>query len=238
MTDDKKKARTIKLFVGYRTRLVEGIEANLPEFKAPANYRDAEKIAQDLAEKKRAFLENAKDYPYVGTIDEIFLLDPYLKDGTDAKAKALQWKWHPPEDNKPRPAVRLRNYVTKHYPGAWATDLGVKKQTEVVFVGFDPRTLLKMVGLECSLPDVGKPCPLGMWYGNSDHRDIGKAIVPDEYSKVLSVPYALQFRRPTDPDDATAWDALVKDWTGPGVTPQTDAMLAMEIANQMGFLEE
>ena len=33
----------------------------------------------------------------------------------------------------------------------------------IFFVGFQPRTFLKVLGLECSLPDVAQPAPLKLW---------------------------------------------------------------------------
>lgn len=236
---DTKTRPVLKIFVGYKTRLREGADKVLPEFKAPANYKAADKIAQYQEEKKQAFLIDAKNMPYTGTFDEVCIIDPNARDEKNPeqkKTKALLYKWHPPEDGKPSVAIRVRNYLLKNYPSAWGNDTHGRSKPEVIFVGFDPRTFLKMLGLECTLPGVDKPCPLGMWYSNSDHRDIGEAICPKDFAG-LTLPFALKFRRPADEEDAATWDKFTAGWTGPGENPEADARIAIELATQLGFLD-
>lgn len=237
---DTRPRQVLKLFVGYKTRLRPGAEKTVPEFRAPGNYKDQAKIAAFQEEKKAGFLDAAKDMPYTGTFDEVFLIDPQSPDERapeKTKMKALQYRWQPPEEGgtKPPVSVRVRNYLLKHYRHAWANDTNGRRPAEVVFVGFDPRTFLKILGLECTLPAIAKPCPVGMWYGNSDHRDIGEAICPKEFVG-LTLPFALSFRRPVDPEQAVYWDSITKGWTGPGETPEQDARIAIELARQLGFL--
>ena len=242
MTDEsvKKPKPVLKLFVGYKTRLNPGADKHVPEFRPPSNYKDAGKIAAWQDEQKQAFLADAKNMPYTGTFDEVFLIDPQGKDEKapgGKKFKALQYKWSPPEEGKPPVAVRVRNYLLKNYRTAWSHDTHGRKPPEVIIVGFDPRTFLKILGLECSLPHIAKPCPLGLWYSNSDHRDIAEAICPKEF-KGLTLPFALSFRRPVEADLAALWDETVKGWPGPGENPEQDARIAVELGNQLGFLDE
>ncbi len=221
-----------KIFIGYRTRLVPGIEKTLPEFKAPANYKDPAKIEADIRERKEAFLAGAKDMPYTGTFDEVYMIDQknrkpllYSSQASDA-------------GEKPPVAVRVRNYLDKHFPNAWGNDGVIRKgPPKAIVIGFDPRTFLKMLGLECSLPSVGKPCKLGLWYSNTDHRDITEAVLPKDF-KGLTLPYALKFRRPVDGETAKKWDDWMADWPGPGVFPEKDAKIACELAYQLGFLDD
>lgn len=237
---DTKTRPVLKIFVGYKTRLRDGADKVLPEFKAPANYKDAAKIAQYQDERKQQFLADARNMPYTGTFDEVFLIDPNVRDEKapeKKKTKALQYRWHPPEDGKPPIAIRVRNYLLKNYPTAWVNDTHGRSKPEVIVVGFDPRTFLKILGLECTLPGVDKPCPLGLWYSNSDHRDIGEAVCPREFVG-LTLPYALKFRRPADPEDAATWDTITKGWAGPGENPEADARIAIELATQLGFLDD
>lgn len=234
----EKPRPVLKLFVGYRTKLRPGAETAVPTFKAPANYKDAAKITAFQEERKAGFMEAAKNMPYTGTFDEVYLIDPQARDEKDPekkKFKFLRYTWHPPEEGKPPIAVRVRNYLQKWYKWAWAHETVGRRPAEVVFVGFDPRTFLKILGLECSLPEINKPCQLGMWYGNSDHRDIGEAVCPKEFGG-LTLPFALSFRRPQAESEAAYWDAWVKGWTGPGENPEADARIAVELAKQLGFL--
>ncbi len=132
-------------------------------------------------------------------------------------------------------SAKFRNYLNKNYPGAWGSEVGGRKPPEVVLVGFNLRPFLKILGIECSLPASDKACPLRLWYDNTDHRDIAEAILPRE-CKGLTLPYVLKYRRPADPTAATRWDELVDGWTGPGVKPATDSLLAFVLAGQLGML--
>ena len=51
--------------------------------------------------------------------------------------------------------------------------------------------------------------------------------------RLLTLPFVLSQRRPSDPDQAKEWDALLKDWPGPGVYPDRDAKIAVELAVQL-----
>jgi len=227
---EKPPQKVAKIIIGYRTRPVANLEKVLPEFKAPAHFKDPSKIADDIAYKKESFLVYAKDMPYTGTFDEVFLVDPKHN-------KVVQWSHQATEeDNKPPVAVRVRNYLVKHYPAAWANDTHCdRKQPEAIFIGFSMRNFLKMLGLECSTPGINKACPLGLWYSNVDHRDIGEAVLPSDY-KLLTLPYVLKFRRPLDLTAAKHWDELTLDWPGPGVFPERDALITVELATQLGLL--
>lgn len=230
-TETGPRRRVHKLFVGYRTRLADGLDDNLPEFKAPANWKDEAKIKAEVELRKSNFLASAKDMPYTGTFDEVVLIDSKNK-------KTLQYKYHDPAEGKPTVAVRVRNYLLKNYPDAWGFDThGRERVPQAIVVGFDPRTFLKILGLECSLPSVDKAAPLGLWYTNSDHRDVIEAVMPKEFAG-LTLPFVLKYRRPVEPGPAAAWDDLLKDWPGPGVHPDKDAKLAVELASQLGFFEE
>lgn len=220
-----------KIFIGYRTRPAAGVEKVLPEFKAPSHYKDPAKIAAYVAEARAAFTANAQNMPYTGTFDEVVLID-------GKHHKVLQWSHAAAEEGgKPLVSVRVRNYLLKHFPDAWTDDGTLRKGgPAVIFVGFDPRTFLKILGLECSLPAVNRRCPLGLWYSNTDHRDITEAVLPKEFTG-LTLPYVLKMRRPTDGETAKRWDEALADWPGPGVFPEKDARITVELATQLGFVE-
>lgn len=220
---------THKLIVGYRTRLADGFEALMPTFTAPSNWKDPAKIEAEIAAKQQAFKDEAKDMPYTGTFDEVVLVDP--------KHDGLQrWEYRAPDSGKQPICLAVRAYLTKHWKTAWTDDTHNRKPPEVIFVGFNPRTFLKILGLECSLPHVGKPLPLGLWYSNTDHRDIGTAILPDEFKR-LTVLEAVKARRPRAKDEAEKWDQMLAGWNGPGQHPEKDAVIAIELAAQLGMLK-
>ena len=230
--------KTMKLFIGYETKLASTVV--VPEFKPPANYKDVAKIEAYLAEQKASFTVDAANMPYSGTFNEVFIIDPNARDDKSpekTKLKALQYKWHPPEEEKSPVSLRVRNYLLKHYPNAWTNDTHNRKPPQVIIVGFDPRVFLKILGIECTLPSIAKPCPLGLWYSNSDHRDIGEAICPRDF-KGLTPELALKYRRPIDKEDGKKWDEITKGWTGPGKNAEQDARIAIELATQLGFLDD
>lgn len=235
----KTQPPTVKIFIGYKTRLVPGADKNVPEFKPPPTVKDAAKAAAFAEESKAAFLAEARNMPYTGTFEEVFLVDPQ---GVDEKRpevpriKTLQYL-HRPDDGKLPVAVRVRNYLRKHYPRAWSHDAGRVRPAEVVLVGFEVRTFAKILGLECSMPDVAQPCPVGLWYPHPTFVDIGEAVCPREY-RGLTLPFVLKQRRPSDPERGRVWDAMTKDWPGPGETPERDVKIALELANQLGMLSQ
>jgi hypothetical protein len=216
------------LFVGYKTCTIPDVEKFTPEFKAPAHWKDKAKIEAAVTEKREAFQAEAHLQPYTGTFDEVVLIDA-------KNQKSLRYVRGAADEGKSPVSVRVRNYLLKTYPDAWGNDPCEVKKPSVTFVGFDPRLFLKVLGLECSLPSVGKPVPLRLWYNNSDHRDITEAVLPKDY-KNLDLKTVLKLRRPVEPEAIVKWDALVKDWDGPGKDPAKDAQLSVELALQLGLL--
>lgn len=219
-----------KIIVGYRTRPVSDVEALMPVFKAPAHWKDQQKIDEEIAIKKANYTVMAKDAPYTGTFDQVFLVDPKHE-------KVLQWDYH--EDaTKPPVCLRVRNYLMKTYPEGWSEGGYDSRNPPFRVVGFNPRRFLKILGLECSLPAVNKPLPLKMWYSNAEHRDIAEAILPKDFEKVLDLLTVLKQRRPSEGEARKRWDAVLTGWEGPHVYPEKDATLTVELATQLGFLQE
>ena len=216
-----------KLLVGYSTRGVDNIDEFMPKFEAPTNFKDEAKIREAIEKSKTKFREEAAARPYTGILDKVVFIDPTAK----------VTKKYMTEPGKTPPAARVRNYLLKEFPRAWVRDPNeddaayARRTPEVMFIGFDTRRFLKLLGLECSLPGY-EPCPLDMWHANSDHRDIATAVLPDECGK-LDFPSQLKFRRPKDPADAKKWDAVVTGWTEPGVDADKDVLLTGMLAAQI-----
>jgi hypothetical protein len=93
-----------------------------------------------------------------------------------------------------------------------------------IFLGFDPRTFLKMLGLECST--AGAPLPPSVWYATTLHRDVAEALMPAEFKHV---PLAWVLKRR---------GIAVPGWERPGVDPELDARVVVNAADQLGFLTE
>lgn len=222
---------TVKLIVGYRTRAVPGLQDLMPQFEPARNLKDPIKIEAYLQEKKEAFLVEAKDQPYTGTFDEVFISDPESE-------RVGQWRseGRKPWGDKPPICLAVRKWLLQQYGKAWEDDLkGRPRESGVLFVGFNPRLFLKILGVECSLPEYDEPLPPAMWYGNPDHRDIMEAIWPHDF-KHLTLDLVLKRRRAASYGDV--WDQALKGWTGPGVNPEQDVWLATVFCHQLGFLQQ
>ncbi|MCW1921292.1 ribonuclease H-like domain-containing protein [Luteolibacter arcticus] len=80
-------------------RPVAELEALMPEFEAPANYKDPAKIAEAIEQKRAAWIEKAALSPLTGRVLAIgALIDgEYLHaiqgDGFDSEAEIIGWFW-------------------------------------------------------------------------------------------------------------------------------------------------
>lgn len=222
------------ILVAYTTRVVPNIADFTPKFEAPANFKDPAKIEEEITKKKAAFLATAKDQPYTGTLDCVLLITRQAAETkffTDATG-----------GGKVSVAMQVQGFLRTTFKNAWSE---LKSESRPpVFVGFEPKVFLKMLGLECSLPSSkavsqATACPLNLWYDNSaGHRDIGAAIVPSEFSKTLSLHVALKAHRPVLRAEAEKWDAMLASWPGPGVNPAHDLHFIQELAVNLGFYED
>lgn len=217
------------IVVGYRTRPVGNVLELMPAFKAPSHWKDPEKINSSIEEQKQQYLKNAKDAPYTGTFDCVFMLDIGEK-------KVMQWDYREPGAGKSPISVAVRNYLTKTYPTGWEDKVYDTRNPPFRVVGFNPRRFLKILGLECSLPSVNKPLPPRMWYNNQEHRDIVEAVLPRDFEKLLDLPTVLKQRRP-DGDARKKWDEKLNGWEGPHQNPEADAWLTVELCKQLGIIE-
>jgi hypothetical protein len=218
-----------KLLIGYKTKPAPGYEKMLPEFEGRSGTKDAAKIAQQIAEKKQAFEEMAAGTPYLGTFEDVCVR--LFADKEPAYRFTLTGA-----DTTPISA-RVGAWLLKKCPGAWPWDLLAPPARGVVFLGFEPRLFLKILGLECSMPPISAPLPPRLWFANSDHRDLETALIPAEHKKELSLRKVLERRRPLGEEDGKKWDAMLAGWAGPGHDPKKDLDLATEVAAQLGFLE-
>lgn len=227
---------TKKLIVGYRTRIVseEVFEQLMPTITASKTIKEDnhEKIKEDIEKRVAAFRANAHTLPYMATFDEVCIISPSTEEKSSWKCEGRD-----PYGSKLAMCLAIRGWLLKRFPNAWPEDTHEVKKPEVVFIGFNPRLFVKMLGLECSLPQYNKPLPPKLWYSSSDYRDIESAVLPDD-CKPLTLPAILKRRRPPDPDAGAKWDEMLKNWTEPGKDPAVDAWLATELATQLGFLLE
>lgn len=218
-----------KIVVAYRTR-ASGVECPAPKFSAPSNWKDADKIAANIQAQEDEFTTSLANKLYLGTFDEVRIYDQKSKD-------TATFKYRVPDSGKSPACLAIRSWLLKRHPTAWAHSTDHVGKPEAIFIGYEMRTFIKMLGIECSLPANqpqvdGKPdpktsnaLPLGMWYGQTDHRDIFDAVNPKS-----EIPWVVVLgqRGINEPG-----------WDGPGVNVEQDLAIATQFAAQLGmFLEE
>ena len=218
-----------KIVVAYRTR-ASGVATTMPTFSAPSNWKDPAKIEANIKAQEEEFAFGLANKLYLGTFDQVRIYDQKTKDTSTFKYRA-------PDSGKSAVCLAIRSWLLKRHPTAWAHSTDHAAKPEAIFIGHDMRTFIKILGIECSLPANqpqvdGKPnpktsnaLPLGMWYGQSDHRDIFDAVNPK-----FDVPWAVVLGQR---------GISVKGWDGPGVNVEQDLAIATQFAAQLGmFLEE
>lgn len=238
-------SKVSRIFVAYETILRPGLDLQtiMPSFEASWRTKDPEKIDAEIAAKQAKFLtgEGLDAYPYTGTFRRVMLLDPSRR-STSADFCLSE---RMPGSGKPSVAAAVSDWLAKHYPDAFKSFLPADKYQGAVFVGFDTRRFLKMLGLECSLPSVGRPLPPGAWYETCLHRDIESAVLPSGERGPLDWRAILHMRAPlmsplpmAEGANPLSWPALVDNWEGPHVHAPSDLFLAIELASQLGFLND
>lgn len=240
---------TSKLIVGYTCRMLpQDLIADLvppikgdsrlkdpAKCKTPEEKEEAEKaIAEDLAKRKAAFEAESKYIPYLGTFNRVVIYD--LKNKRTGRWNAAECK---PFGSKAPMSERIVAWLLKSYPKAWGSTIDDgNKQPEVRFLGFDMRDFLKLLGVEATMPNSENVPPPRLWYANSDHREIYDAVAPDKAGKLLDFRKVVALRAPTVTADRKLWDEKFNKWTAPHADADLDAWLCMELAAQLGFLQE
>jgi hypothetical protein len=232
MTIDS-NSTVFKVFVGYTTRRVpdEWLTSLTPVFSPRGGTTDPAKIAAQIAEKKAAWEAEAASMPYTGTFDKVCLLEPSRKLSVSFDSKDRF-----PFGEKPAVSAQVGQWLLKHFPGAWSDEPNFRGQHSVVFVGFNPKLFLKLLGLECSLPVSKVKLPLSLWYGNSDHRDIQEAVMPKDFATFEWKSITAARRRGLNEEDAAKYDTGFADWNGPHVNAEADRFVSTVFGAQLGFI--
>lgn len=219
------------IFVGYKTAVVSGFEELMPTFEGRAGTKDPEKIAEQIAEKKNAWLQDAPNSPYTGTLSEVVLAVPSLGKMVTFKAEGRG-----PGTAKPAVCVAARNIILEWFPDEWPNETHpVYSKVNVAICGFATRTFIKMLGIECSLPQNKCPLPPPLWYSNSDHRDIGEAVMPTGFT--VGWPTVIKARRVgLSAVDLEKYNKTFEGWDGPGNNCEQDVKVALLMADQLGFI--
>ena len=217
------------ILVAFSTRLVDNDEL-LPDandLTPPGSMKKAETIDKWREEQQEKLKVEAAMQPYSGTFDEV-----HLSDMGPSKRQAT-FKYRAADSGRQPVSLAVRSWLLREYPDAWPDSPISGGNPEVIFVGFNPKLFLRILGTECSLPcnqpDDGtrNTLPLSLWYGNSDHRDLEHAVMPSEYK--LTWPIVLKARGIYE---------VFKDWEGPGKNVARDLDLALDLGMQLGLIKK
>lgn len=190
-----------------------------PKFVAPSNYKDAQTIANWEQRKREEWQTNAGQMPYLATFAEVFVAAPTQK-------LVQRWIYHPPEEGKKPVSLQVRDWLLTNFPEAWPWDMQPGRKPSAILLGFDVRLFLKILGLECSMPAIGKPLPATLWYGQTDHRDIAEAVMPKDCLEGLTLPQVLALRG----------ISLEPAWLAPHLDAERDVRIITMLAVQLGFV--
>ncbi len=242
-----------KIFIGFS--LVEkpdlDVESLLPVFKAPSNYKTAEAIDKFVHEAELKWRSGVGQLLYTGEFDQVHIIDPLANSGA-AEAHFERGKWcdHPifahrakTEPGEPLSvALQVRQFLVGRHLSAWTDDIFAPRPNgpDAIFLGFRIKAFLKVLGIECAL--AGNPLPLSMWYGNDAHRDIEKAIVPEEFAgKGVALSTALAYFE----DAGSFYNSVtdkntieVPDDYAPGRDVKLDATLSLLLGTRLGLVTE
>lgn len=216
------------ILVGYTTRLTVDEKELIANLEPPASYTG--KKAQDWLDKNAVkVIEDAKSTPYTSELDQVAILD-------EVSGEVCVWSREGREETDKPMCVDIRDWLLTRHPDAWPHTTHRYGAVEAIFVGFEPKTFLDLLGLECVCPgnwekdEAGNPVPesgilpLSLWYGNADHRDLS-GILRCKTNPAL-LPRALAALQITAPDG----------WTGPGKDARADVKVGVQIARRVGLL--
>jgi hypothetical protein len=224
--------KTTLIFVGYETGEAEDLADLMPPILPAGNCKSEEARAASVASRTEDFKRLACNQPYTGALRRVCLIDPTHKVRNTLTSEGRE----PGNPTGSRPlAVAVRDWILKYNPDAWSDTMHGQRLSvpPAAFVGFEPKTFLKMLGLECAR--LNKPLPPAMWYSNSDHRDLTNALMPSDF-KFLDWSTVLKAFRPTEALEQVPYDREFGSWPGPGKGAEKDAELAFWLAHKLGFV--
>jgi hypothetical protein len=180
--------------------------------------------------------------PYTATFAELLL---YSHRHASQKPAAA-FTYRKPEEKRVAVSVSALAWLLEKFPKAWPHNL-TKPSSPVLFVGFNPRLFLDILGTECSLPknqtldEEGKPradvqsvAPLSLWLNDCQSLDIMEAVKPARYPN-LSWQQVLKARGLLD-DDQCPRGGLVSATKEPHQDVNKDLVLIGKLADQLGLL--
>ena len=223
---------SIPIFVGYSLKVIDDIASLVAPVVDETNAADV--AAHEKALKK--LQDHAGDNVYLSSLDRVVMTvrSGKLKldfDSAESKSKV-----------KVPVCVQVQKWLLENFPNAWSPEVHAPYGLPAAyFIGFNPRRFVKTLGIDCSLPVNDVKLAAGVWFSNSDHRNIEEAAMPSTESKHIDWPVVFAARRRgLKGKDLARHDALINGWFeagGPGIDPERDVKIAMMLAGQLRFTD-
>ena len=221
------------VIVGYTTtQLPEKMLAGLtPEFYGKAGTKDPELIQKQIQEKREAWNAETANMPYTGTFSSVHIAIPSQEEAVEFVADGRK-----PFGTKACITSNVVSLLATKFKDAWNPNSPQVGKQKVIFLGFNTRNFLKMLGIESTMPWTGMkaPAPLGLWYGNSDHRDIEDAVLPKDYKHDWKT--VVNARKiGLAGESLEKYEQVFAAWHGPGMNAKQDVLVTLTLAQQLGF---
>lgn len=158
------------LLVGYTARPREDAELFIPDFQANKGTKDAELREKQIEMKRLSFMADMATKPYVGELERVCLVLVDEENATESKCIELDRD----ELGQPLSDV-VANTLKSWFKGRFDTD-GNYTGMPVRPLGFDIRTFVKMLSLECA-ESGNNILPHSLWY-NAEYRDVKNMVLP------------------------------------------------------------
>jgi hypothetical protein len=209
------------LFVGYSISVKESLEGLVPNW--PPDAVDAIPAGEAaVLEAREDVRKRVAEDPAVHLFDlaRVVILDPQAETVFDTATID-------------KPAVSTAaGWLLDHYPDAWGLTPFhyTSGPPKVSFYGFDMRLFLKLLGLGAA--QLGQALPAGLWYSNTDHRDMEGALLPSQCTaKKFTLMQAMKSIGMLDDPE----NQIDSTWE-PKKDPMIDVRIASEIATRLGLL--
>lgn len=200
-----------------------------PEFKPDGNTKDETLKAAQIAKKRQKWVETSVHRPYTGLLDQVYLGDPtakLVKFASGEQSEALpKVKAKKGQSSSPPSPVELQicEWLESEYRSSWTRNIfDTEPGLPVVLLGFDTRSFLQMVGVECARH--GRPAPIGMWLNGANCREVTSLGCAAPDTKFSAVCQYLGIQLPAG-------------WTTPHVDPQADMSILLQFVSRLRLLD-
>lgn len=221
-----------RVVVGFMPKAIDDVEKLMPDFSKLYD-KKSEEAEGFIASRKKHFLDTAPWHVHTATFSSV-CVSSTLRDSATMHAEGRA-----PGTNKPPICQAVRKWIFDRFPHVWKHPKDWPEghvAPQVLFIGFNVTYFLRLLALECAMPENACPLPMGLWFPGKC-VDLSELFC-DQSPRLVSVEAAIARRLPPGYPDSPIWANSLKDWKGPGYDADKDHYLALDLAAQLGFLHD